>query len=175
MSDEVLTPQEDQRPVAGFFGKLPTTGDFVWRGLPDAFRKHWDFWITRHVAPFQRHNHTFPPSGLRFLLPSGGRLVAGVIQPSHDSADRRFPLTLLLIADGDLSPAEVDAWCDAAVALARLALLPDDLWQALDAIPSPRPSGAAAGPMRLWTLGQPAILTDPHTPEPALRQLLVRS
>jgi len=44
MPDEVLTPgqpQDDQRPVAGFFGKLPATGDFVWRGLPDGFRKYY--------------------------------------------------------------------------------------------------------------------------------------
>ena len=53
MPDEVLTPggADARRPVAAIFGKLPATGDFVWRGLPDAFRKHWDFWLTRHIAP----------------------------------------------------------------------------------------------------------------------------
>ena len=31
MPDEVLTSDDESRPVVGFFGKLPATGDFVWR------------------------------------------------------------------------------------------------------------------------------------------------
>lgn len=172
MSDEVLTPEDDQRPVAAIFGKLPATGDFIWRGLPDAFRKHWDFWLTRHIAHLQRHGHVFPPGGLRFRLPSGGRLAAGVILPSRDRAGRHFPLSLLLLADGDLRIQQVDTWCDAALALRPETLAPDDLWQALDAIAAPEPAGPALGQMQLWTPGQPAIATDPETPEAALRQLL---
>ncbi|MDP3195629.1 type VI secretion system-associated protein TagF [Tabrizicola sp.] len=173
MSDEVLTPQNDaQRPVAGIFGKLPATGDFVWRGLPEAFRKHWDFWLTRHIAHLQRHGHSFPSGGLRFRLPSGGRLAAGVILPSRDKAGRHFPLSLLLLADGDLAPAQIDPWCDAALALHPETLTPDALWQALDALPSPHTIAAASGPMQLWTPGQPPVATDATTPESVLRQLL---
>ena len=80
---------DDDRPVAGFFGKLPATGDFVCRGLPDAFRKPWDSWLTRYIAPLQRGGHSFPQGGLRFRLPSGGHLAAGVILPSQlDSLPR---------------------------------------------------------------------------------------
>lgn len=174
MPDEVLTPAEDndRRPVAALFGKLPATGDFVWRGMPDAFRKHWDFWLTRHIAPLPRQGHRLPPGGLRFRLASGGRLAAGVILPSRDTAGRRFPLSLLLLADGDLTPAEIDAWCDAALALRPGTLMPDGLWQALDALPSPEPTGPASGPMQLWTPGQIPIATDSATPESALRHLL---
>lgn len=172
MPDEVLTPGDDRRPVAAIFGKLPATGDFVWRGLPDAFRKHWDFWLTRHIAHLQRHGHVFPSGGLRFSLPSGGRLAAGVILPSRDKAGRHFPLSLLLLADGDLEPREIDAWCDAALALRPETLAPDDLWQALDALPAAEPTGAASGPMQLWTPGQAPIETDPAAPEAALRLLL---
>ena len=169
MPDEVLTP-EDDRPVAGFFGKLPATGDFVGRGLPDGFRKPWDAWLTRHVAPLQREGAAFPAGGLRFRLPSGGRLAAGVILPSRDSAGRLFPLSLLLIADSELSPAQIDPWCDAALALPREA--PDDLWHALDALPVPQPSGVARGPMQLWTPGHPPLATEAADPEAALCQLL---
>lgn len=175
MPDEVLTnpdPRPDQRPVAAIFGKLPATGDFVWRGLPDAFRKHWDFWLTRHIAHLQRHGHAFPPGGLRFRLPSGGRLAAGVILPSRDKAGRHFPLSLLLLADGDLAPPQIDPWCDAALALKHEALDPDALWHALDALPFPAPGGPARGPMQLWTTGQPPVATDATSPETALRQLL---
>ncbi|MFZ1346545.1 MAG: type VI secretion system-associated protein TagF [Tabrizicola sp.] len=172
MPDEVLTPDGDARPVAGFFGKLPATGDFVWRGLPDAFRKHWDAWLTRHIAPLQRAGHSFPEGHLRFRLPSGGRLAAGVILPSQDSAGRQFPLSLLLIANGDMSQAQIDPWCDAALQLSPEALSPDDLWQVLDALPAPTPQGSATGQMQIWASGHPPLTTRAEDPDNALRKLL---
>lgn len=172
MPDEVLTPDGDHRPVAGFFGKLSATGDFVWRGLPDAFRKHWDAWLTRHIAPLQRHGHSFPAGRLRFRLPSGGRLAVGVILPSQDSAGRQFPLSLLLIANGDMTQAQIDLWCDAALLLCPETLSPDDLWHALDGLPAPIPQGPAAGPMQLWIAGHPPITTLAEDPDTTLRKLL---
>ena len=171
MPDEVLTG-DDAGPNAALFGKLPATGDFVWRGLPDAFRKHWDFWLTRHVAPFLRHGPGLPQTGLRFRLPSGGRLAAGVILPSQDKAGRHFPLSLLLISDGDLAPGGIDPWCDAALSLQPLTLDPDSLWAALDALPAPAPAGTPTSPMQLWTQGQPPVATDPADPAAALMALL---
>lgn len=170
MSDEVLTP--DDRPVAGFFGKLPATGDFVWRGLPDAFRKHWDAWLTRHVAPLQREGRPFPAGGLRFCLPSGCRLAAGVILPSEDGAGRLYPLSLLIIADGDLSRDSIDGWCDAALALQPDTMVPDALWLALDALPAPNPDGPACGALQLWTRNHSPVAVKAHDPEPALRLML---
>lgn len=173
MPDEVLKPEgDDHRPVAGLFGKLPATGDFVWRGLPGAFRKHWDAWLTRHIAPLQRDGQAFPPGGLRFRLPSGGRLAAGVILPSQDQAGRQFPLSLLLIADADMAADQIDTWCDAALILDRETCSADDLWTALDALSTPALAGPATGQMQLWTDGQLPIATQPDAPESALRQLL---
>lgn len=173
MPDEVLTQDGDRRPVAGFFGKLPATGDFVWRGLPDAFRKAWDAWLTRHIAPLQRDGLVFPPAGLRFRLPSGGHLAAGVILPSKDSAGRRFPLSLLLVADSDLSPGQIDLWCDAALALCPAALAPDPLWHALDALPGPDPQGPVSGPMQFWCAGGPPLSCAAADPDATLRLLIV--
>jgi type VI secretion system protein ImpM len=172
MPDEVLgqPPEEDPRPVAGLFGKLPTTGDFVWRGLPEVFRKHWDFWLTRHIAPLERAGHGLPPDGLRFRLPSGGHVAAGLILPSQDSAGRHFPLSLLIIAAGDLTPNQIDPWCDAAILLGRDSA--DTLWRALDDLPAPVPAGAASGPMQLWLRGGPIVTTDPTTPAERLKALL---
>ena len=173
MPAEVLTPEgEDARPVVGFFGKLPATGDFVWRGLPDAFRRNWDAWLTRHIAPLQRDGPALPPQGLRFRLPSGRRLAAGVILPSQDSAGRLFPLSLLLIAEGALTRQQIDRWCDAALALAPEAFSPEDLWLALDALPAPDAEGPTGAPLQLWTLGRPEVAVDAQDPGPALRQLL---
>jgi len=147
----------DHRPVAGLFGKLPQQGDFVERGLPPAFRRHWDQWLTRHVAPRQRAGAAFPVGGVRFRLVSGSATAAGVILPSHDSAGRLFPLCLMLIADAAISTEAVDVWCDGAQALPLEALSADDLWQALDDLPPPPPSGEPGPPMlELWaSAGQP--------------------
>jgi type VI secretion system protein ImpM len=175
MPGEVLNPgatKDEDRPVAGFFGKLPATGDFVSRGLPDAFRRNWDGWLTRHIAPLQHRGADFPPGGLRFRLVSGGRLATGVILPSHDSAGRRYPLSLLMIAERDLPRPGVNAWCDAALTQLTDGVDPETLWQALDALPAPMPEGPAAGPMQLWALGQPALDTDPSDPAAALSRLL---
>jgi type VI secretion system protein ImpM len=172
MSDEVLIARDDQRPLVGMFGKLPATGDFVWRGLPDSFRKHWDSWLTRHIAPLLRSGPGLPADGLRFRLPSGGRLAAGLILPSRDLAGREFPLSLLLIADGDLPAAQIDAWCDRAIALRPETLSADEIWHELDAIPAPAPAGPATGPMQLWIAGRHPVGTDPEAPEAALRPLL---
>jgi len=174
MPDEVLTQDDDDpRPVAGFFGKLPATGDFVWRGLPDAFRKAWDAWLTRHIAPLQRGGLVFPTGGLRFRLPSGGHLAAGVILPSEDSAGRLFPLSLVLIADSDLSPDQIDPWCDAALALRPATLAPDPLWHALDALPGPDPQGQVGGPMQVWRAGGPPLSCAAADPDKTLQGLIV--
>ncbi|MBL9063815.1 type VI secretion system-associated protein TagF [Tabrizicola sp.] len=172
MPDEVLTPDDDRRPVTGFFGKLPATGDFVWRGLPDAFRKHWDAWLTRHVAPLQREGRVFPTGGLRFCLPSGGRLAAGVILASEDSAGRLYPLSLLIIAEGDLTRSDIDDWCDAALALQPDAIAPEALWLALDALPTPNPDGPARGALQLWTRIHSPVAVDAEDPGAALRHML---
>ena len=175
MPREVLTPDgatSDNRPLAGFFGKAPFTGDFVSRGLPDAFRRHWDSWLTHHIAPLQRGGQVFPPCGLRFRLPSGGRVAAGVILPSEDSAGRRFPLSVLLIAKGNLALPQVDAWCDAALHLLPGTLDADTLWLALEDLSAPKADGPAAGPMQLWAAGHPALDANPKDPAAALARLL---
>lgn len=175
MPRKVLTDPEagsENAPGVGFFGKLPSTGDFVSRGLPDAFRRKWDAWLTRHVAPLHRGDLPLPPGGLRFRLPSGGRLAAGVILPSKDSAGRHFPISLVLIVEGNLSQHQIDSWCGAALDLPVLTLSPDDLWRALDALPAPEAEGPATPPMELWTPGRPALAVDPADPAPHLRHLL---
>jgi len=94
--------------------------------------------------------------------------------PSHDSAGRHFPLSLLLIADGILSQDQIDPWCDAALALRPDGLSPDALWVALDALPAPMPGGEpASGAMLLWTCGGPSIATDPADPGDAVQRLLL--
>lgn len=149
---------DDNRPVAGFFGKLPTVGDFVERGLPPAFRRSWDRWLTSHIAPRLRGDTPFPPLGQRFRLVSGGVTAAGLILPSRDSAGRVFPISLLLIAEGGLTNGGVDQWCDRALALFDPAMEPDALWAALDALAAPEVAADAGAPCLLvWSEGSPAV------------------
>lgn len=168
MPGEVLTgaPSEAR---AGFFGKLPGAGDFLARGLPDEFRRRWDAWITRHVAPRQRDGSDWPEGGLRFRLRSGRRCAAGVIVPGGDSAGRAFPLSLILIG-GDLpDPAALDPWCDAALAAAGIAADPDDLWDRLDGLETPARAESPVGEaLLLWTRQGPAIAADAADPADAL-------
>ncbi len=153
----------------GFFGKIPSTGDFVGRGLPDSFRRSWDLWLTRHIAPRQKMAAHGPDGGLRFRLVSGGRVAAGVIVPSVDSVGRRFPVSLVLVASNLPAPDALDPWCDAAIALDRHQA-PDDLWADLDALPVPSGDGPT-DVLLLWTKGQEVLAADPVAPAQALDRL----
>ena len=172
MPGEVLTAGGDagqSRP--GFFGKLPATGDFVARGLPDALRQSWDRWVTRPLAPRQRAGAVWPEGGLRFRLVSGGRAAGGVVVPSADSAGRGFPLSLVLIGDALPGPAGLDPWCDSALAAVGdgAGIGADQLFDLLASLAPPEgePGG---GPFQLWTAAA-ALPADPENPGPVLDTL----
>lgn len=174
MPGEVLTGPEGET-FAGFFGKLPTTGDFVSRGLPDGFRRNWDLWVTRHLAPRQRKGAGWPEGGLRFRLVSGGRIAAGVVVPGSDSAGRPFPLSLILIGPDLPMPEALDRWCDAALSAAGAAADPDDLWDRLEGIDAPARAGSAPDvALLLWARRSPAISTDAADPADGLDRIFTK-
>jgi type VI secretion system protein ImpM len=150
---------------AGFFGKLPSTGDFVARGLPEGFVRPWDRWITRHVAPLG-----LPADGLRFSLVSGGRCVAGVLLPSQDRLGRQFPLSLVSILPARPDPDEVDRWADAVLALA--AGDADALAVALEELAPMEAESAASGPLLVWRKGGSAREAPVSAPDAALAAAL---
>jgi len=100
--------------ITGWYGKLPTLGDFASRRLTQAFIEPWDAWLSAGLAHWQHRapdtwlaDYLAGPS-LRFALmpgvlgdavevqedcPAGG-LVAGVLMPSVDRVGRYFPFTL---------------------------------------------------------------------------------
>ncbi|MDH5529012.1 MAG: type VI secretion system-associated protein TagF [Paracoccaceae bacterium] len=164
---------------AGFFGKLPSTGDFVTRGLPDAFRNHWDRWISRYLAPRLKGTAVWPPEGLRFRLASGGRVAAGLILPGMDSAGRQFPLSLVLIAEALPDPGALDQWCDAALARSVAALNgdadPDELWDSINQIAPPSGDATGLASFLLWRKGGTAEPTEPTEPSVTLDRLLVET
>lgn len=95
MSSTVVSP--------GFYGKLPSVGDFIFRRLPASFVSPWDSWLQNALSVSQSELgdqwlEIYLTSPIwRFALSPGacGNLAwAGVLMPSVDSVGRYFPLTL---------------------------------------------------------------------------------
>lgn len=89
--------------AAGWYGKLPSAGDFASRRLPPEFVGPWDRWLQSGIAHakatlgerWQELYLTFPI--WRFVLPGGAfgpDAWCGVLLPSTDRVGRLFPLTL---------------------------------------------------------------------------------
>lgn len=161
-------------PYAGLFGKLPATGDFVARGLPDAFRARWDAWVTRHLARWEGWSE----GGLRLRLRSGDRCAVAVVVPSRDAAARAFPLSAILVLPVAPTVEAAEAWCEAAAPLLGRAvggeLDADALWAAIEALDLPPQGAAEAPPLTLWAKGAEPEEADPADPGPALAALSSR-
>ena len=95
--------EESRSSIPGWYGKLPSLGDFASRRLPVEFVKAWDAWL-QDVIPASREALgegwfdaylTMPIWRFVFLpglvTQSGW---AGVLMPSVDRVGRHFPLTL---------------------------------------------------------------------------------
>ena len=96
----------------GFYGKLPSLGDFVSRRLPQEFITPWDSWLqsslaaSREVLGEQWLYHYLTSPIWRFALSPG--LVGknawiGIVMPSVDRVGRYFPLTIACKVPGDVS------------------------------------------------------------------------
>lgn len=101
----------EARGAPGFFGKLPSHGDFVTRRLPPAVRLCFDDWLQRGLVQSRIDlGEAWLPAWLssplwRFVVAAGvcgEHAWAGVMMPSHDRVGRCFPL--LLAAAFDATP-----------------------------------------------------------------------
>jgi type VI secretion system protein ImpM len=114
--------------VIGFFGKIPTKGDFVQGGLPRSFVDAWDGWLQDRLASSRQ---ILGESWLdlwmeapiwRFRIAPGlcgPAAASGLWMPSIDRVGRHFPLVFAALSSGT-------AWLDAAEAIG-LAALEEDL------------------------------------------------
>jgi len=95
----------DARP--GWYGKLPSLGDFAQRRLPADFVEAWDDWLAHEIAGWQAADPAgwleryLAGASWRFLLLPGAvpgwqgdDAMAGVLMPSVDRVGRYFPLTI---------------------------------------------------------------------------------
>ncbi len=103
--------------AAGAFGKVPTAGDFIARGLTAEVRAVLDRWLTDHLAAPARDPESWPDWGLRAAIPAPGGDLAALILPSVDRAGRHYPFALVVPLSG-ADARGVDAWADGALDLA---------------------------------------------------------
>lgn len=102
------------------FGKLPSHGDFVARGLAAMDRDALDRWLSAGLKDARAafgpdfdalYDHA-PAWRFAAMEGEGDKAVAGVLAPSIDRAGRRYPLYLVLagIDAGHVVPAA--EWCE---------------------------------------------------------------
>ena len=98
------TPMTATPPIPGWYGKLPTLGDFASRRLESSFIDPWDAWLSEGIAALRTQadeqwlDHYLASPVWRFVLMPGviglDTAMAGVLMPSVDRVGRYFPLTL---------------------------------------------------------------------------------
>jgi type VI secretion system protein ImpM len=173
--------------IAGWYGKIPSLGDFVSRRLPAAFIESWDLWLQRSLGASRAQlgerwlKLYLTGPILRFALMPGAcnatsRIWTGVLMPSVDKVGRYFPLTIALGMDAQpgavASIFSAKAWYaeleQAALATLNLDAMPEDLDRRLAGVPFPEcRRGALPGqPQELarWWKGEgnvPFALTLP--------------
>jgi type VI secretion system protein ImpM len=119
----------------GFYGKLPSHGDFVSRSVASEFIDRWDSWLQAGVSQSRTDLgdgwlDLFLTSPVwRFALQTGvigGGAFAGILLPSVDRVGRYFPLTIVSELPTHSHPQIVSvaaaAWFDWVEAVARRAL-----------------------------------------------------
>ncbi|MGV6809732.1 MAG: type VI secretion system-associated protein TagF, partial [bacterium] len=87
----------------GYYGKIPTHGDFIHNNLPTSFIKSWDQWLqrvlyeSRTILGEQWRNYYLTAPIIEYLLSPnicGEEAWLGVLMPSVDRVGRYFPLTI---------------------------------------------------------------------------------
>lgn len=162
--------RSDVATTPGWYGKLPTLGDFASRRLEDDFVEPWDLWL---AGALQAHRKALGEAWLdtyrrsppwRFLLTPGviagaaaSVVFAGVLVPSADRVGRHFPLTLAAslaavpTAAGDIEALLGWLHCleDTALDAVQSGWGIDDLEAALVALAPPRNGAASVEAERL--------------------------
>ena len=127
------------KDATGFFGKLPSHGDFVARRLPAGFTGPWDAWLQAGMADSRAQlGKVWLPLYLnspiwRFAVGAGvcgPQAWGGVLMPSVDRVGRYFPFTIAAGLDGYHVPDP--AWYASLEALALPALSEGFLLEGFD-------------------------------------------
>ena len=113
------------QPLLGYFGKVPTHGDFVRRGLPKTFLDPWDGWLQGAISTSKAQLsdawlgiYLTSPVWRFALCPGicGEAMAAGTLMPSVDAVGRYYPMTIASIFSAGGTPFRLAnaAWISAA-------------------------------------------------------------
>ena len=106
----------------GFYGKLPSHGDFLRRRVPDAFVERWDAWLQQSMSESrsalgERWLEVYLTSPVwRFVFAAGAcgpAPVIGLMAPSVDRVGRHFPLTIVAELPEDVDCAAAATYASA--------------------------------------------------------------
>lgn len=145
----------------GWYGKLPCSGDFVFRRIPRTLLDELDSWMSRGLAEYRLampndwREHFAAAPLWNYAIPAcagGGNTLIGLLVPSRDRVGREFPLCAGLALRQDAATqqllADVPGWLwrlGDVVVEARDHVLPLDEFDArVRSIPLPSPSKRAA-------------------------------
>lgn len=166
-------------PAAGFFGKVPSRGDFVRGGLPADFVAPWDAWCQRMMSDSRNAlGEVWEAAWLEapvwcFALSPGAcgeGAALGVWLPSVDRVGRYFPLTIAMAARCPLAElaARAGGFLDRVEQIGRDALefdlTPADLARrtaeaSIIGAPDPARTAFRTG---WWTVGSPRVASAHH-------------
>ncbi len=130
----------DLSDAPGFFGKLPSHGDFITRRLARGFLDTWDEWLQKCLAESKASlgdeawldAYLTAPIWCFALQPGicGARGWAGILMPSVDRVGRYFPLTIATPLPTGMTPLQAattaSEWFGRAVTLALTSLEQED-------------------------------------------------
>jgi type VI secretion system protein ImpM len=135
----------------GWFGKIPSMGDFVVRGLPASLVNLWDAWLSAELSAVRLELADTWAMAYRnapilcFSLGAGvadERAWQGILVPSFDRVGREFPLTIACSRPATEVEALPSQWWSALVSVGKQALAPgcgaDALSEALEVFVSDR-------------------------------------
>ncbi|TPK32312.1 type VI secretion system-associated protein TagF [Mesorhizobium sp. B2-5-3] len=139
--------------TTGFFGKIPSTGDFITWNLPRVLTDRWDRWMSIELRD-RPDTGELNPRIWRFSVRAGifgDQPNAGVWRMSEDRAGRRYPFAIVRLGP---PPEATDRWFDEMARLISGCV--DDFWppsrlqQRIVELPPP---GYGASPERIafWT------------------------
>lgn len=114
------------RTAVGIYGKLPTNGDFLRRGLRAETIADLDCWLQIRLADTPHDWRQEDVSAWRFLASTGvfgPMAILGLLAPSRDRVGRDFPLVVAAEIEPttDIGHAVSREWLDRAEALMHLA------------------------------------------------------
>lgn len=175
-----VAPAPDSAAAPGWYGKLPSLGDFASRRLPPSFIQPWDDWLASglHYSKCLLQADwldIYLTAGVwRFVLGAGvldANAYAGILLPSVDRVGRYFPLTIAsaFAPDSPTAQGRIDEhWMNTLEQAARAGLSQADGLQALEQALTPLrpplsgvPEESPAAPL---SAGQTRWQTAAHPP-----------